>query len=341
MPSSTGSLCTRIDLVLSRIVVPLWILTGAVFKLYERVPSNLPKVIFDPAKQHNIDLDVLLRTLIGLEFLAVGVMLFMPRFARAMAIFMLTCFCLILLGEMRVRAEKCGCFGSLPLKPWHMLLIDGSLLAGILICRFWPNAERRAIRPASGSLGKSAIAVVALLIVGLGVAFAVPARPAKVQPPPPIVTTGPNAADDPSANPDPKPVPPFWMTPPDVKVWVGKKWRDLDIFQVMPRWPRNLDHGKHFIVFYKRTCDHCEDMFSKSLIVPLAAPVIAIEIPEDETTKTSPEAWAMPDNVVCEEFLDLPLGCRWTMTTPLTLTIEDGLITCAEEGDFKKCMELQ
>lgn len=336
MSQSTGALRARIEFFLTRILVPLWILSGALFKLYERVPSNLPKVIFDPAKRHNIDLDVLLRSLIGLELLAVGVMVFIPRFARAMAIFMLSCFCLILAGEMRLRAEKCGCFGSLPMKPWHMLLIDGSLLLAILVCSFRPRSARPAIAPTSRSLAKPALIAVVLLALGLGVAFAVPARPSIDQA---VKQPEPGVPNDPNQNPNPSPVPPFFSTPADVQVWVGKKWRELSIFKLMPKWPADLDKGKHYVVFYSRTCEHCEAMFNEDLIIPQSAPVIAVEIPASREMLTDSAAWPMPQNV-CQELLSLPLGCQWSITAPLTLTIEDGIVTCATEGDHRKCMGL-
>src|SRR5262245_7833377 len=128
MPIQTSG-WSKAGIVLTRIVVPLWVLAGAAFKLYERTPSNLPVVILQGAKKAGVDdLGMLLRTLIGLEFFAVAVMMLVPRLSRAMAIFMLSCFCAILLGDIAMKASHCGCFGSLPIKPWQMLIVDGSLL---------------------------------------------------------------------------------------------------------------------------------------------------------------------------------------------------------------------
>ena len=41
------------------------------------------------------------------------------------------------------------------------------------------------------------------------------------------------------------------------------------------------------------------------------------------------------------ELLELPMGCKYTITTPLSLRIEDGKITCAQEGDHKECLGLK
>src|SRR5262245_35452257 len=184
MSSAFGTISNRVGFALSRVVVPLWVLTGAAFKLYERTPANLPSVILKTAKENQIDLEMLLRTLIGLELLAVGVMFFIPRLARAMAIFMLSCFCLILVAELWARAGSCGCFGSVKIKPWQMLIVDGSLLAAVLAFR--PARPSSSPSDQRTSLLKPAIALLVLAAIGLGISFAVPQRAAIQQDHPPV-----------------------------------------------------------------------------------------------------------------------------------------------------------
>lgn len=328
MPTLTGVAAARIGFVLARIVVPLWILTGAIFKLYERVPDNLPSVIFQAGKDAGIDLDLLLRVLIGLELFAAGVMLLVPRLARAMAIFMLSAFCLIIALEMWRRATSCGCFGSIKIKPWQMLIIDGSLLLGVLI---FPWRSRSFSDGQAQRLWAKPMLVSAILAVaGLGVAFAVPERPPVAQP----VPQGESLAD-PRVNPSPSPLPASWYVQ-DATGWVGKPWREIDLFQMMPQWPSNMDRGKRFVIFYSRTCDHCETMFWEDLIIPQAAPVTAVEIPASPTQMTAAEAWEMPATPC--EMMSLPLGPHWTITSPLAVTVENGIVICATEADHKKCM---
>ena len=79
----------KLGQILSRVLVPGWVLTGALFKLYEASPRLLPKeTILKGADTVGIDLYLLLAILIGLEFFAVAVMLCISRLARPMAIFM-------------------------------------------------------------------------------------------------------------------------------------------------------------------------------------------------------------------------------------------------------------
>jgi hypothetical protein len=361
----------QIGFALCRIVVPLWVLAGAAFKLYERTPSNLPSGILDTARKLNIEslaqaisynsggLDLLLRVLIGLEFFAVGVMFFVPRFARAMAIFMLSCFCGILIWELIRSATKCGCFGSITIQPWQMLTIDGTLL--LLTIIFSPNTGRSAsAAPQGRSIVAPVVVSVVMLAAGLGISFGVPERTATeqtvivphVEPTPatqsatlpdvdapPVQTQQPPPAD-PTINPKPLPIPNSWYTktPPDQ--WIGKPWRELEIFQLMPRWPKDMDTGKRYVVFYSRTCEHCETMFWDDLISALDAPVTAVEIPAARDVLTAADAWQIPpvDHV---ELLALPLGCNWIIQPPLAVTLQDGVVVCANEGDHKACFALQ
>jgi hypothetical protein len=265
--SASPSARNAFGTLLSRVVVPLWVLAGAAFKLYERNPGNLPSGIRDLSKAMNFpDLDALLRALIGLEFFAVGVMFLMPRFARAMAIFMLSCFCIILLREIASGAATCGCFGSLPMKPWHMLAIDGTLLLLVILL---PTSARGAI-----SIGSSLAAAAVIAVVGMGIALAVP-NPAMIEQTPvahndapaaatqPATTTRPEASHTPDAadtttqpapvvpappltiapavpsnlpptvNPNPKPLPPSWYTQ-EMDKWIGKPWREPALHAQLP-----------------------------------------------------------------------------------------------------------
>jgi hypothetical protein len=165
-----------IGTILVRAAVPVWILTGALFKLSEAMPRYLPAQVRGDAMRAGIDLMLLLAVLISLEFLAIAVMVFLGRYARAMAIFMLSCFMLILLRDMYVviadsvakaaadgssaregikaglDSMKCGCFGSKSPPLYVMLAIDSGLLLLVSIFRPLP-----APRPSRGTLVAAAL----------------------------------------------------------------------------------------------------------------------------------------------------------------------------------------
>jgi hypothetical protein len=332
----------RIGWVLSRVVVPMWVAAGAVVKLIELSPRTLPKeTILNVADQWGLNLYYVLATLIAAELLAVVVMLMVSRLARPMALFTLSLFCLILIGELvQGNLANCGCFGNIPVPPWAMLIVDGLLLLGVAV--FDPTP----VMPASPARWPAFGAVV-LAAAGATATFwrVIPAGQAPEiigSNPLPRPIPNPNPTDqpaDPTINPDPVPLPGYWFTT-NVDVWEGKPWREIELFSFMPTWPQGLDSGKRYVTFYGRTCDHCDDMFHADLTDPaLGSMTTAVEVPVSKDELRGSNPWPMAETR-CEH-LQLPVGCDWIFTTPLTLTIEDGIVTCAEEGGHMRCMGLE
>jgi hypothetical protein len=324
----------KIGWVLCRVVVPLWVAAGAVFKLVETTPTTLPKeTILNLAHQMGIDLYFLLATLIAAEILVVVVMLMIARLARPVAILVLSLFCLILIGELvQGNLTSCGCFGDIPIPPWVMLALDGTLLLGVLI--FDPTP----VMPATPARWPALGAVVLILAGSAATYWRILPESQATPPPLPHPANG-NSNPVPNPNPpDANPLPSYWFSG-DLKAWVGKPWREIDLFGFLEPEPQNLDRGKRYVVFYGRTCDHCDDMFHADLIDPaLGSMTTAVEVPEDKTTLRGLNPWPMPETEV--EHLQLPVGCEWIMTTPLTVTLEDGIVTCAQEGGHERCMGL-
>lgn len=97
--------CSRLGFVITRLAVPAWITAGALTKLVENDPRNLPKPIFDLVLsldgtfglQGVAWMDFALRSICGVEFVIAGMILCMPRIARPLATAVLALFCVILL----------------------------------------------------------------------------------------------------------------------------------------------------------------------------------------------------------------------------------------------------
>lgn len=348
---------SQIGTILCRGVVPAWVATGAIVKLSEATSKLLPeKTILAIGKALSMDLMILLASLIAIEFVCIIVMVLLQKYARATAIFILSVFCLVLLGEMaRGNFISCGCLGDISIPPWAMFIADGALLFGV----FFFRPEHKI---ASGLPRWPIPLAVVLSLAAIGLSFGViisegqapkPPRPAQngntqtspengVTPKPPepvaneyVITFSP---DNPTINLNPKPLKGTWYID-DINKLIGKPWRKLEIFQFMPKWPSNMDEGKHYVVFYSRTCDHCQEMFDYDLTDPqLAAIVTAVEIPYAKDLMSSDHDWPMPETEC--ELLSLPLGCDWVVTPPITFRVEDGIVTCAVEGGHSVCMEL-
>lgn len=119
--------------VLCRLVVPLWLVTGATFKLVGASPRFLPKEILNDADRLGVDLFALLASLISIEYVAAALMIFVARLARPIAVLILVIFCLVLVREMVAGNTACGCLGVTSPPPWVMLVIDGALLLGVIL----------------------------------------------------------------------------------------------------------------------------------------------------------------------------------------------------------------
>ncbi|NNF42454.1 MAG: hypothetical protein HKN62_05305 [Phycisphaerales bacterium] len=344
MPTSTPespvtplSPLRRAGRILTRLVVPAWVLTGAVFKLLEGNPGLLPRNILLAGDKMGIDLDLLLAILIGLEIFAAAVMLFLARFARPMAVFMLAVFCLVLIGEMARGNTSCGCLGGHSPPPWLMLGVDGVLLLGVLFLdRGVRVPTRRGPVLATGALTAAGGVAVATMLLGhtplhIETIDPDPAEASEVV----LSTTSTGAAE-----PEPIPLPSYWFAS-ELESWIGRPYRDLELVGFLSPLP-DLDEGEQFLVFYSRTCDHCEEMFGHDFIedADLAARVTVVEVPDGPERLTSPDAWSMPDTAA-RHAAPLPLGVNWIITTPLALRLEDGIVQCATEGDHTECMGLE
>jgi hypothetical protein len=324
--------------VLLRAIVPLWICAGATFKLLEGNPGLLPKGILIDAHKLGINLDALLATLISIEYVAAIAIVFLPRLARPTAIFMLAVFCLVLLREIAAGNTSCGCLGAKSPSPFVMLIIDGAMLAGILLLkpRRWTTAPARRW-PVAAAI------VLAGAAAGTSFGWLLPMQPTAPLPPPPDpVTPGltSGGATGGERVPEPLPLPTYWFES-DYQTWVGRDWTEVDLFRFMDVPPVGLTGGKWYVVFYGRTCDHCEVMF-RDILAPnpdLARRVIAIEVPTEDDGAVAAGSWEVPATAC--RMMRLPAGVNWIITTPLALRIEYGLIVCSEEGDVTACFELE
>lgn len=357
----TPQLKSQISTILCRIVVPAWVATGAIVKLMEATPKLLPeKTILEFGKMldQNLNFDLLnfLGLIIAIEFVCIIVMILLQKYARATAIFILSVFCIVLIGEMvQGNITKCGCFGGFSPPPWAMLIADGGLLLGIL---FLKPINKTAVKSPRWQMPLAIILSIATAALSFGVMINVGRAP-EIDPKP-IDGTGtdtdtgtdnPDSANvdngetpDPpepadNINPNPIPLKAMWYLKSEEQL-IGMPWRQVEIFQFMPIWPSNMDEGEHFVVFYSRTCEHCQEMFDLDLSDPqLGSIVTAIELPTAKNLMRPEEnAWPMP-STECE-LLSLPLGCDWVITPPMTFRIEDGIITCVKEGGHSECMGL-
>ena len=334
-PGDEWGAAGTIGLVLVRIVVPLWVLAGALFKIVERSPKLLPKNFIQQMESIGFDLYVVLALLIAIEFIAVAIMLLVPKLARAAAVFMLVAFCLVLLNELRAgNIESCGCLGAASPPPWLMLIIDCILLLGVVFFKPRPLAltsERKGWVIATGC-----VLITSGLTFGLVLSEAGPGGVVTTQPEP-ITTTATGTEDDPTPAPTPAPttLPSYYVL--DTSDWVGQRAEDIDLVQYVTDLPDTINEGTHYLIFYSRTCDHCQMLLEMYFGFGVPAPTTLIAIPED---KSGFATEGLLDNPCLDCALaELPVGTDWLMTPPVVLALEDGVIQCAKEGEDSEMPE--
>lgn len=350
-----------IGFALARVIVPLWVLIGAVFKLIERNPKLLPGPVRDvsisiaefagvPDVQFGTFLDQTLRFLIASEFALVAVMFFVPKLARTAAILTLSLFVLVLIGVLAAGGDDCGCFGAGGPPPWMMLLIDSLLLVGVIL---FPAGLRSIPR------GAASIALaLGAAVLGVAVAYGVPAKTISVDPTiadgttsgnttPPVDPVEPRNGTASATNATPPkstgwPAAPAPETTYFVKFesWIGTPLASQPLaLQITRPLPADIDLGAWFVVFYRGDCDHCHELLEMHLSSPDRAPrTIAVRVPDTDPASDMP----MPS----DEFKlhGLPLNSNYVFTTPVMLTVVDGVVTAlatdpGDEAMMKKALE--
>ena len=344
--SSTPARGSLIGTLLVRVLVPLWVVSGASVKLYTLNPKLLPEpvllVVRDSARLLGITdlnwwLGFSLRSMIGVEIMLALVMLASPRLARFAASFILTVFLAVLVATMAMAANRdgisaiwsgsCGCFGSISPPPLGMFAIDALLLLGVIFLR----PIREAAVPAR--IG----AVLAAAAIGFGLAFVVPSPKISITvpaAPPPVDTADGEVAATPDVTrtvgwgPAPTEIEPFYVA--DFASWVGTPLSSQPLARLISRpLPEWIDTDRFHLVLYREDCENCHTLLEDHFLGPLDTPAIAVAVQDVDPAN----ALAMP----CDECLlhTLPEGPQYVISTPILMTIEGGtvLAVCEDSED--------
>ena len=331
------------------VIIPAWLALGATFKMLESDARLLPKSVLQTLGSLGLTegnlLSYSLAGMVGIEFLMAGLMFARSAFARPAAAAILGLFCLILGVELAGGADSCGCLGAWSPHPAVMLGIDGGLLLGLFLT--WGRAGRTTNEARAWGIGVAAAAMATGVVVVQTSRISTDAAASNR-------TTVASENDGDSGNnettelvptraPEPRPPANWYCT--DFDAYVGQKWQDLALFRWCSIRP---DESTTHIVFYSRNCDHCEEMFHLDFAGrdDLTAGVLAVEIPDadakiaaDGSLVRDGSEWPLPETACT--FSRLPNGTNWIITAPLVVRMENGTITCINEGDHAPCMELE
>ena len=313
-PEDQWSAAGTIGLILVRIVVPLWVLSGALFKIAERSPKLLPKNFIQQMEGMGFDLYLVLALLIAIEFIAVAVMLLIPKLARAAAVD----------GAWVVAA-------AVP-PPWLMLIIDFILLLGVVCFKPRPlqlTSPRKGWIIATGCMLITSGLAFGLVLSEAGSGGVIAIEP-KTDPASSTAQNGDATAPTTTAS-----LPSYYVL--DTSDWVGKNIQDIDLVQYITNLPDSINEGQQYLIFYSRTCDHCQMLLELYFGYGSPVPTTLVAIPE---SKSGFATEGLLDNPCLDcATLELPVGTDWLMTPPILLAIEDGIVQCAKEGEDSEMPE--
>jgi len=316
--ATTTDAAGTVAVILARVVVPLWLFAGAVLKLVDLSPSYLPAALIRWLGGNGVDLMFVLRFGIAVELIVAGVMVLVPPLARWAGIVMLGAFLPVLVGDVALGAESCGCFGSVEVNPWVTLVTDVTFLLGlVLLGRREPRLALGRFLPTS-----RVVAVGVWSLLSVAVAFALPAD---------------NSTDSSGVTASVAAVPANGYYLPEYEEWIGRPFRDLEIASWATGLPVDLELGQQFVIFFRKDCEHCHELMEVYFGGPLDWPTTAIAVPERDGW---PRDNVQPFPCVECRVAELPAGIDWFLQTPVLVRLQDGVVECAAEvnPDVPECI---
>jgi hypothetical protein len=301
---------TSLALILARIIVPGWLLAGAILKWMDGSPSNLPVTLVKGLGGLGIDLLFVLQFSIAVELTVAGVMWLLPRLARPVGIAMLAAFLPVLVADVFMGAASCGCFGAVKMHPGITMTMDLMFLLGL-----WFFGKRvPSLQMTDSQPTWRVVAAGAVTLVSFAVAFG-PKAPGV-------------SASNSSTVRDVAALPAEGYYVPEYQEWLGQPWSEVPITAWIDGASADVVKGISYVLFYRKDCEHCHELMGVFFNGPLTWPTTAVAVPEREGFPTE---GVLP--FVCDECstAELPAGVDWFMSTPVLVRLVDGVVDCAAE----------
>jgi len=276
----------------------IWILAGAVAKLYVGSPKDLPELV---RRLSPFELDLTFHLVIAVELALVSLAWLRPKLAWPLIVALFVFFDWILVSQLRAGAESCGCFGgSIEVDPRIMLAVDSTLLLALLASRPWSTIS---------TPNRARLSLVALGAC-LAVSFALPWIKLPPSTPGPAGTTATEA--------------PRYVILDPAK-WVNHAIYDID---ELTRW---VDPGKlptdGKVVLWRQGCEHCAAHLR--LLASRddgSQPILLVQIRDD--LKDGRQVDLMPDGAHVTR-VEFPENLQVVLQTPWELAVSGGVVTAA------------
>jgi len=300
----------------------LWILAGALGKLFFGTPKLLPPVVIDLTPW---TLTFTFQVVIGVEIVIAALAFLKPKAAWPVMVGMMLFFDWILTRTIAGGEESCGCFGGgIDVSPWFMLVVDSAVLVALLVTMPWKRIKKHGA-PWWWMAPVLAIAVLApWLKINAGGSKAVNPQPPIQEPPQADPTNG-----DPGVK-GPVPEPPAVTVDVDWVEFDPKDWIDQVIYDVTDL-TNYVDMGllptDGKILLWRQGCDHCaEHMRVMAQNDPGDVQIVLVQIQDDLQDGRSVDL--MPQGPHVTE-LQFPAGLEFLLQTPWEIVVEGGMVTQA------------
>jgi hypothetical protein len=304
-----------VAVLIARVLVPLWLLIGAVLKLVDLSPTHLPAAIIKWVGYIHLDLMFVLRLTIAVELIVVIVMVVLPTLARWVGIAMLALFVPVLIGDIALGASSCGCFGAVQMSPWITLVTDVTFLAGLIFLgRREPRLAMTATLPTWRVLIAGALSVASVMA-----AFGLPS---------PSVPTPGGGDESVEGLSTALPAEGFYL--PQYDEWLGRSFAELEVATWIDELPDDIASGSQYVFFYRKDCEHCHELMEMFFAGELLVPTTAVAVPERDGFPTE-NVQAFPCSGC--RVAELPQGVDWFLQTPVLVRLYDGIVECVAEED--------
>lgn len=282
-----------------------WILAGALFKLLVGSPNDLPETVRD-FSSHVLGLGALLtfQLAIAIELTIAAIAWLRPDRGWVLVTAQLALFCVVLVPLAMAGAASCGCFGSkVPVPPWAMLSIDGSLLTVVLASQPW-----RAARAAHRRWGLVAACTAVAWIAPFTLTHSASREHAGSGG---TASTGPVALGRAIAD---------WR-PED---WVGRALNETAVADLVAVDEHQLDATW---VIYRPTCDHCAEVLRRleGEFTQRPQAFVLLQLPPDEGLEIVVDIKPPAEEIV------LPPEIEYVIKPPWVLRVDAGVVRSATQ----------
>lgn len=299
-------------------VASLWLLAGALLKLFAGTPFDLPQNLVDLIGKKDIGL--FFHVAIAIELTVVALVWLKPKLGWFALAGNYAVFICVLIGPALAGDEDCGCGGSLvSINPILMIVIDGTLLAAIFATRPWSRITSK------GAPILLTIPVVVLTVLAPWIVIPSDA----VAPSPVDDSAEQNSAEEPAEATEAD-GPRFVVF--DFEDWYGKSIYDAD-FPLTPHLDGNIEElspdGNW--IFWRITCSHCATHLRELTASYAGEPLVLIRDHEEGEEKQTPEVTIMPEGPSVQH-VSLRKGPSYFMTTPVEMIVAGGEVLSVEEN---------